>query len=97
MLHCAIVCATCFATSLRDRLRTNCRLGLLIRIKHLLPRQARLLYYNCLVLPIFYYVDIIWGDKNVVLMNSLQILQNKADNNNNTGSTPSLVSLSNFD
>ena len=59
--------------------KINPRPGLLIRIKHLLPRQARLLYYNSLVLPIFDYADIIWGDKNnTVIMNSLQILQNKA-------------------
>ena len=59
----------------------NQRLGLLFRIKHLLPRSSRLLYYNSLILPIFDYADIIWGDKNnKVLMNSLQILQNKAAN-----------------
>ena len=59
--------------------KINPRPGLLIRIKHLLPRQARWLYYNSLVLPIFDYADIIWGDKNnTVLMNSLQILQHKA-------------------
>ena len=33
--------------------KINQRLGLLVRIKHLLPRQAHLLYYNSLVLPIF--------------------------------------------
>ena len=44
--------------------KINKRLGLLKRIKHLLPRFARLLYYNSLVLPLFDYGDIIWGDKN---------------------------------
>ena len=59
--------------------KINKRLGLLKRIKHLLPRFARLLYYNSLVLPLFDYGDIIWGDKNnSTLMQSLQILQNKA-------------------
>ena len=49
------------------------------RIKHLLPYNARLLYYNSLVLPIFDYADLVWGDKdNAVLMNNLQVLQNKA-------------------
>ena len=55
------------------------RLGLLRRIKHLLPYNARLLYYNSLVLPIFDYADLVRGDKdNAVLMNDLQVLQNKA-------------------
>ena len=47
--------------------------------KHLLPYNARLLYYNSLVLPIFDYADLVWGDKdNAVLMDNLQVLQNKA-------------------
>ena len=45
----------------------------------MLPRNARLLLYNSLVLPIFDYADLIWGDKgNDTLMAKLQILQNKA-------------------
>ena len=36
-------------------------------------------FYNSLVLPIFDYADLVWGDKdNISLMNELQILQNKA-------------------
>ena len=36
-------------------------------------------FYNSLVLPIFDYADLVWGDKdNVSLMKELQILQNKA-------------------
>ena len=59
--------------------KINQRLGLLRRIKHLLPLNARLLFYNSLILPIFDYADIVWGDKNnSVLMNILQVLQNKA-------------------
>ena len=54
------------------------RLGLLRRIKHLLPYNAHLLYYKSLVLPILDYADMVWGDKdNAVLMNNLQVLQNK--------------------
>ena len=49
------------------------------RIKHLLPYNARLLYYKSLVIPILDYADMVWGDKdNAVLMNKLQVLQNKA-------------------
>ena len=59
--------------------KINKRLGLLKRIKHLLPLYARLLYYNSLVLPLFDYGDLVWGDKNnCTLMQDLQIFQAKA-------------------
>ena len=57
----------------------NQHLGLIRHIKHLLPFQARLTLYNSLVLPLFDYSDIIWGDKNSSpLMNHLQVLQHNA-------------------
>ena len=60
-------------------IKINKNLGLLRRIKHLLPQQACLLFYNSLVLPMFDYADLVWGDKdNLVLMDELQVLQNKA-------------------
>jgi hypothetical protein len=44
-----------------------------------IPLKARLTIYNSLILPLFDYADIIWGDKNnTTLMDQLQILQNKA-------------------
>ena len=53
--------------------------GLLRRIKTLLPLNARLILYHSLILPLFDYGDIIWGDKkNTLLMNDLQVQQNKA-------------------
>ena len=49
------------------------------RIKYYLPYNARLLFYNSLVLPILDYADLVWGDKdNASLMKELKILQNKA-------------------
>ena len=39
--------------------KINKRLGLLRRIRHLLPHSARLLFYNCLVLPLFDYGDLL--------------------------------------
>ena len=49
------------------------------RIKHLLPFTAHQFFYNSLVLSVFDYVDLVWGDKNnVTLMNDLQVLENKA-------------------
>ena len=55
------------------------RLGLVRRVKHLLPKSARLTLYNSLIMPLFDYADIVWGDKNnVQLMNHLQVMQNNA-------------------
>ncbi len=64
-----------------DHLNTKVcqRLGVLQRVKHLLPRDARITLYNSLILPLFDYADVVWGDKNnVVLMNQIQVLQNNA-------------------
>ena len=44
--------------------KVNQRLGLLSSIKHLLPLNARKIFYNSLVLPVFYYADLVWGEKN---------------------------------
>ena len=47
----------------------------------MLPFTARVLFYNSLVLPVFDYGDLAWGNKNhVTLMNDLQVLQKKAAN-----------------
>ena len=53
--------------------KVNKNLGLLRRMKYYLPYNARLLFYNSLVLPIFDYADLVWGDKeNVSLMKELK-------------------------
>ena len=49
------------------------RLGMIKRIKHLLPKKSREIIFNTIVLPLFDYADVVWGD-----MNRLQIFQNKA-------------------
>ena len=54
--------------------KINQRLGVICRVKHLIPLSTRLILYLCID-----YGDIIWGDKiNSTLMEHLQILQNKA-------------------
>ena len=59
--------------------KINQRIGLLRRVKAFLPTKARLTVCNALILPLFDYAYIIWGDKNnLSLMDQLQILQNKA-------------------
>ena len=67
-----------------DHIDTLCkkvsqRLGVLRRVKYLLPLHGRLTLYNGLILPLFDYADTVWGDKNnEVLMHNLQVLQNNA-------------------
>ena len=57
----------------------NQRIGLIRRIRNLLLLQARVNLYNALILPLFDYRDVIWGEKNnYTIMSELQILQNKA-------------------
>ena len=57
--------------------KINKKLGLLKRIRYCLPLDARLLFFNSYVLPLFDYVDIVWGDRgNSTLMLQLQSLHN---------------------
>ena len=59
--------------------KVNQHLGVLRRVRQMLPLQSRLTLYNSLVLPLFDYGDTVWGKKyNFTLMENLQILQNKA-------------------
>ena len=43
--------------------KINKKLGLLKRIRYCLPLDARLLFFNSYVLPLFDYSDIVWGDR----------------------------------
>ena len=55
------------------------RLGILRRIKHLLPRHARTLFVNTMITSIMEYGSMVWGDKdNKTLMDNIQVLHNKA-------------------
>ena len=59
--------------------KINQRIGMIKRIRHLLPLHAKLTPYNCLIIPLFDYRDTVWGDKNNdTLMGQRQVLQNKA-------------------
>ena len=59
--------------------KVNQRIGLLNRIKQLLPLDARVALYNALIRPLFDFADPIWEDRdNITLMHDLQFLQNKA-------------------
>ena len=44
-----------------DISKINQGLGLLRRIKHVLPFQTRLLFYYNVVLPMLDYADLVWG------------------------------------
>ena len=41
--------------------KTNKKLGLLKRTRYCLPLDARLLFFNSYVQPLFDYADIVWG------------------------------------
>ena len=59
--------------------KVNQRLGILRRIKHLLPIHTSELYIKSMVLPLLDYGDIVWGDKhNKTVMAKFQLLQGKA-------------------
>ena len=75
------------------------RLGVLQRIKHLLPVYARTIYMSTMVIRILEYARIVWGDKkNKVLTDYIQVLQNKAaklvlDRETHSSSTQALLDL----
>ena len=41
--------------------KINQRIGMIKRIRHLLPLHAKLTLYNCLIIPLFDYGDTVWG------------------------------------
>ena len=54
--------------------KLNQRIGLLNRIKHLLPLDVRVALYNALIRPLFNFADTTWGDRdNITLMHDLQV------------------------
>ena len=59
--------------------KINQKFGVSRRVKEFLDLDTRCLLYTSLVLPLIDYGDTIWADKNNSnLMNSLQVLENKA-------------------
>ena len=59
--------------------KINQRIGLIRRIRNVLPLQTRVTLYNTLIFALFDCGDVIWGDKNNdTIMSKLQIQQNKA-------------------
>jgi hypothetical protein len=59
------------------------RLGVLKRIKHMLPPKTRVLVVKTLILHVtmLEYANLVWGDRNNAsraLMNNLQVLHNKS-------------------
>ena len=59
--------------------KVNQRIGVIKKIMYLLPIQARQTIYTSLIIPLFDYGHIVWGDKNnETLMKQLLTLQNKA-------------------
>ena len=79
--------------------KINQTIGLIGRIRNLLSLQTGVTLYNTLILPLFDYGDVIWGDENNdSIMSGLQILQNKAakvllGHPSRSSSTEALMSL----
>ena len=48
--------------------KVNQRIGLLNRIKHLLPLDSRVALYNALIRPLFDFADTIWGDRDNITL-----------------------------
>ena len=53
-------------------------IGILYRIKHLLPQRSLLMLYNSLVLPYINYCNIIWGNCGKSKLSHILLLQKKA-------------------
>ena len=61
------------------QLKVTQRPGILRRIKHLLPKHARIIFVNTMITSLLDYGSLVWGDKkNKIMMDSLQVLHNKA-------------------
>ena len=54
------------------------RLGLLSRIRPYLTQKAAKCVYNCLIQPIFNYIDTVWGGLSIGCGKNLLRLQNRA-------------------
>ena len=53
-------------------------IGILYRIKHLLPQKSLLMLYNSLILPYINYCNIIWGKCGKSKLSHILLLQKKA-------------------
>ena len=52
-------------------------IGILYRIKHLLPPKSLLMLYNTLILPYITYGNLIWGNCGISKLNHIFLLQKK--------------------
>ena len=58
--------------------KVNKRLGVLRRVKNVLPQNTLNLLYKTLILPHFDYCDAVWGNSSKTLLDKLEKLQNSA-------------------
>ena len=55
------------------QLKVSQRLGILRRIKHLLPKHARIIFVNTMITSLLDYGSLVWGDKkNKIMMDKRQ-------------------------
>ncbi len=53
------------------------RLGILRRLKINLPEETLYMLYNSIVLPLFDYGDVVYGNCSAITLKRLQVLQNR--------------------
>ncbi len=53
------------------------RLGILRRVKFNLPKETLYMLYNSIVLPLFDYGDVVYGNCSAITLKGLQVLQNR--------------------
>ncbi len=53
------------------------RLGILLRVKFNLPKETLFMLYNSIVLPLFDYGDVVYGNYSAITLKRLQVLQNR--------------------
>ena len=64
--------------------KINKRIGMIKRIRHLLPLHAKLTLYDCLITPLFDYGDTVWGDKNNDTLKVTKVLLNLSPRSSST-------------
>ena len=60
------------------RLKLSRGIGIMNRVRHIVPRKVLLMLYHTLIYPYLVYCNVSWGSANKSLLNTLFILQKRA-------------------
>ena len=67
--------------------KVNKRVGLLRRVRNVLPQRTLNLRYKSLIVPHFDYSDVVWGNACKTFLSKLDRLQNAAGKNHSWSSS----------